>query len=105
MTDIEDAQEWSDGISLACQNSHVHGNWINSATDGGIVLFGSPGTLVENNTIWAQSCEYLINIVASEMGVEMDCSTQLSRRGASIWSISALSVATIAELSFRTTYA
>jgi len=43
---------WADGISVACADSHVHGNWVHGATDGGIVLFGSPGTLVENNTIW-----------------------------------------------------
>ncbi|KAF8318161.1 hypothetical protein DL93DRAFT_2124939 [Clavulina sp. PMI_390] len=45
-------QYWADGISVACANSWVHGNWVHGATDGGIVLFGSPGTLVENNTIW-----------------------------------------------------
>ncbi|KAI0773366.1 hypothetical protein BC629DRAFT_717391 [Irpex lacteus] len=46
-------QEWADGISVSCQNSYVHNNTVKGPTDGGIVLFGSPGTLVENNTIYA----------------------------------------------------
>ncbi|KAK7696256.1 hypothetical protein QCA50_000909 [Cerrena zonata] len=45
-------QEWADGISLSCRNSVVRNNIINNPTDGGIVLFGSPGSLVENNTIF-----------------------------------------------------
>jgi hypothetical protein len=45
-------QEWADGISLSCQNSYVAGNFVDNPTDGGIVVFGSPGSLVENNTIW-----------------------------------------------------
>ncbi|KZO98175.1 hypothetical protein CALVIDRAFT_496781 [Calocera viscosa TUFC12733] len=45
-------QEWADGISLSCQTSYVAGNFIDNPTDGGIVVFGSPGSLVENNTIW-----------------------------------------------------
>ncbi|EJU06387.1 hypothetical protein DACRYDRAFT_73816 [Dacryopinax primogenitus] len=44
--------QWADGISLSCRNSHVAGNFIDNPTDGGIVVFGSPGSLVENNTIW-----------------------------------------------------
>jgi hypothetical protein len=44
-------QEWADGISLSCRDSAVIGNTIIGATDGAIVLFGSPGSLVENNTI------------------------------------------------------
>ncbi|GJJ07211.1 hypothetical protein Clacol_001411 [Clathrus columnatus] len=43
--------EWADGLSIACANSTVRDNLITSPTDGGIVLFGSPGTIVENNTI------------------------------------------------------
>ncbi|KDQ08271.1 hypothetical protein BOTBODRAFT_571308 [Botryobasidium botryosum FD-172 SS1] len=46
--------QWADGISLACTNSRVHGNMINSSTDGGITIFGSPGSTVENNTIWVE---------------------------------------------------
>ena len=70
-------QQWADGISVSCQNSLVHNNTVNNPTvrsrvpspqalidahlfswfgqDGGIVLFGSPGTLVENNTIWVET--------------------------------------------------
>lgn len=44
-------QQWADGISVACRNSIVRNNVINNPTDGGIVIFGSPGTQVYNNTI------------------------------------------------------
>lgn len=65
-------QEWADGISMSCQNSVVRNNMINNPTvsdpgrhvnycangkyvqDGGIVLFGAPGTVVEGNTIWVE---------------------------------------------------
>jgi len=45
-------QEWADGISVSCKNAIVRDNMIQGATDGGIVLFGAPGTQVFNNTIW-----------------------------------------------------
>ncbi|KAI0053713.1 hypothetical protein FA95DRAFT_1508275 [Auriscalpium vulgare] len=45
-------QQWADGISVSCRSAVVRNNLINNPTDGGIVLFGAPGTLVENNTIW-----------------------------------------------------
>jgi parallel beta-helix repeat protein len=48
-------QQWADGISMACANSLVRNNMINNPTDGGIVLFGAPGTRVENNTIWVEN--------------------------------------------------
>ena len=41
----------ADGISLACRNSIVTGNTIIDATDGGIVIFQAPGSLVADNTI------------------------------------------------------
>lgn len=44
-------QEWADGISLSCSNSIVRNNVISDATDGGIVVFGAPGSLIQNNTI------------------------------------------------------
>lgn len=44
---------WADGISMACTNSLVENNVITDATDGAIVLFGAPGTLVRNNVIQA----------------------------------------------------
>ncbi|THV08137.1 hypothetical protein K435DRAFT_740025 [Dendrothele bispora CBS 962.96] len=49
---VDTFQEWADGVSVACQNSIVRNNMIENPTDGGIVLFGSPGTQVYNNTIW-----------------------------------------------------
>ena len=46
--------QWADGISFSCKNGIVRNNLVNNPTDGGIVLFGSPGTLVENNRIWIE---------------------------------------------------
>ncbi len=43
--------EWADGISFACGNGRVVNNTVLDASDGGIVLFGAPGTIVENNVI------------------------------------------------------
>jgi hypothetical protein len=56
---------WADGISLACGNSTVVGNRITDATDGAIVVFGAPGSLVANNIITARSRTLLggINLV------------------------------------------
>jgi parallel beta-helix repeat protein len=56
---------WADGISLACTHSVVRNNTIVDATDGGIVIFGAPGSLVEGNTIRAESRTLLggINMV------------------------------------------
>ena len=45
----------ADGISLECRNSIVENNTIIDATDGGIVIFQSPGALIANNTIRAQN--------------------------------------------------
>ncbi|KAG8872141.1 hypothetical protein FRB97_007999, partial [Tulasnella sp. 331] len=44
-------QPWADGISLACKNSIV----IHDATDGAIVIFGSSGSRVQNNTIYSRT--------------------------------------------------
>jgi hypothetical protein len=46
---------WADGISLACGGSLVQGNTITDATDGAIVVFGAPGSTVQNNTIIAKN--------------------------------------------------
>ena len=56
---------WADGISLACGNSLVQGNSVKDATDGGIVVFGAPGSSVRNNTITAVTQQLLggINMV------------------------------------------
>jgi parallel beta-helix repeat protein len=57
--------QWSDGISLACGNSMVRGNTVHDATDGGIVIFGAPGSTISGNTITATSRVLLggINLV------------------------------------------
>lgn len=59
------AGQWADGISLACGSSTVRGNTITDATDGGIVVFGAPGSVIEQNTIVAVSRVLLggINLV------------------------------------------
>ena len=44
---------WADGISHACGNSTVMNNVITDATDGAIVVFGAPGSIVANNTVIA----------------------------------------------------
>jgi parallel beta-helix repeat protein len=43
--------QWADGISLSCQSSLVQNNVIVDATDGGIVIFGAPFSVIRNNTI------------------------------------------------------
>lgn len=59
------SKEWADGISLACTNSLVRDNAIVDATDGAIVVFGAPGSIIEGNTIVAQTRTLLggINMV------------------------------------------
>jgi len=59
------ANTWADGISLACTNSTVRNNLIVDATDGGIVVFGAPGSVIEGNTIRAETRTLLggINLV------------------------------------------
>lgn len=44
-------QQWADGISVSCRSATIRNNIVNGPTDGGIVVFGSPGTLVTNNTV------------------------------------------------------
>ncbi|EIN10985.1 hypothetical protein PUNSTDRAFT_100908 [Punctularia strigosozonata HHB-11173 SS5] len=58
-------QQWADGISVSCRNSYIFNNTLANPTDGGIVLFGAPGTLVENNLIWVENQTLLggINMV------------------------------------------
>lgn len=60
---------WADGISLACRNSRVVRNRITDATDGGIVVFSSPGSLVEGNRVIAATRAALggINMVDYEV--------------------------------------
>lgn len=53
-------QQWADGISVSCRSALVRNNMVNNPTDGGIVLFGAPGTLVTNNTIWVENVRYIL---------------------------------------------
>jgi hypothetical protein len=46
---------WADGVSLACSNSVVRNNVIVDATDGAIVIFAAPGSVIENNVIRADT--------------------------------------------------
>ncbi|MDP6512438.1 MAG: right-handed parallel beta-helix repeat-containing protein, partial [SAR202 cluster bacterium] len=46
---------FADGISLACRNSLVEHNVITDVTDGGIVIFQAPGSLIANNTIRSEN--------------------------------------------------
>ncbi|KAH8819339.1 hypothetical protein F5884DRAFT_760282 [Xylogone sp. PMI_703] len=46
---------WADGISFACSQSLIQSNTVTGSTDGGIVLFGAPGTKVLDNTIISSS--------------------------------------------------
>jgi hypothetical protein len=56
---------WADGISLACGHTTVADNTVTDATDGAIVIFGAPGSMVHGNTIVAASRTLLgaINMV------------------------------------------
>lgn len=60
-----DDASWADGISHACKSSQVLNNLITDVTDGGIVIFGAPGSLVQGNTINSVSRQLLggINMV------------------------------------------
>jgi parallel beta-helix repeat protein len=48
-------KQWADGISLGCTHSTVQGNVVTDATDGGIVVFGAPGSLISGNTVQSLS--------------------------------------------------
>ncbi|BGP43556.1 hypothetical protein JCM10450v2_007729 [Rhodotorula kratochvilovae] len=56
--------QWADGISVACKNSIVSGNTITDATDGGIVIFGAPGSQIKGNTIITEQRQALGGINA-----------------------------------------
>nr|CRX79286.1 hypothetical protein ls5931a1_00080 [Leucosporidium scottii] len=57
--------QWADGISHACRNSVVQYNTITDTTDGGIVIFGAPGSTISHNVITAKTRQALggINMV------------------------------------------
>ncbi|KAK3496226.1 hypothetical protein B0T13DRAFT_281528 [Neurospora crassa] len=46
---------WADGLSIECMDTTVTDNTITGATDGGIVIFGSPGSHILRNTITSSS--------------------------------------------------
>lgn len=50
-----DTDYWADGISLACTRSTVRANVITDATNSGIAVFGALGSLIENNTVRAET--------------------------------------------------
>ncbi|GAA5936438.1 uncharacterized protein JCM15063_001886 [Sporobolomyces koalae] len=56
---------WADGLSIAGKDSLVAGNTVIDATDGAIVLFCAPGSVVTRNTIIARERNLLgaINMV------------------------------------------
>ncbi|BGP15430.1 hypothetical protein JCM10213_005069 [Rhodosporidiobolus nylandii] len=54
-TTVYEPGAWADGISLACKGSSVTGNTVTDCTDGGIVIFGAPGSTISGNTIIAQT--------------------------------------------------
>jgi hypothetical protein len=47
--------QYADGISLQCSNSDVLYNLIQDVTDGGIVIFGAPGSTIRYNDIRANT--------------------------------------------------
>ncbi|OJD30663.1 right-handed beta helix region protein [Diplodia corticola] len=49
--------EYADGISFQCTDSTISDNSITGSTDGGIVIFGAPGTKVLRNTITSSATE------------------------------------------------
>ncbi len=45
----------ADGISVDCRNAVVENNTITDVTDGGVVVFQSPGAVIADNTIRAKN--------------------------------------------------
>lgn len=56
---------WADGISFACRDGLIANNRVIDASDGGIVIFGAPGTIVRNNVVQTNTNTLLggINLV------------------------------------------
>jgi hypothetical protein len=54
---------------LACRDSLVRNNTIVDATDGAIVIFAAPGSIIENNTIVAETRTLLGGINLVDYGV------------------------------------
>ncbi len=77
-------QQWADGISVSCRSAVVRNNLVNDPTDGGIVLFGSPGSLVENNTIWVTNVSHnycMAKPVHRELTVALEHITRWHKHG------------------------
>lgn len=53
---------WSDGISVQCEKTIIKNNKITDVTDGGIVIFGAPGSIIENNQITSKNIPMKIGI-------------------------------------------
>jgi hypothetical protein len=58
----------ADGISLACRDSVITDNLIVDATDGGIVIFQAPGSLVANNVIRSETRVVFYGIAMGDFG-------------------------------------
>ncbi|KZS92430.1 hypothetical protein SISNIDRAFT_442200 [Sistotremastrum niveocremeum HHB9708] len=59
----DESNRWADGISFAGTDGLVAGNHIIDGTDGGIVIFGAPGSLITSNTITTKS-QVCLNAIA-----------------------------------------
>jgi hypothetical protein len=57
---------FADGVSLACRDSRVIDNLITDVTDGGVVIFGGRGALVQGNTITAAARGAFIGIALTD---------------------------------------
>jgi hypothetical protein len=55
----------SSGIAVSCRNSVIRRNKIIDVTDGGILVYGAPGSIIEENEIVAdqRACKGGINLV------------------------------------------
>ncbi|KAL0242265.1 hypothetical protein I308_105894 [Cryptococcus tetragattii IND107] len=53
----------ADGVSIACRDSFIRDNTFRDNTDAAIVIYGSPGTLVHANHIFAQTLSAMAGIL------------------------------------------
>ncbi|OIW27865.1 hypothetical protein CONLIGDRAFT_579694 [Coniochaeta ligniaria NRRL 30616] len=70
-TDASGNGLWADGVSFECVNSVVSSNNITGSTDGGIVIFGSPGSQFVDNIITSSATQLgfgAINMVDPSYG-------------------------------------
>lgn len=58
----------ADGISLACRNSIIENNLIVDVSDGGIVIFQAPGSVIRNNVIRAENRIMFYGIAMGDYG-------------------------------------